>query len=121
MDGLLYNMYQDLRNCLSQYNDTCRGRCSVCLESFCVNEADMETQIFTDRVDLVRVDPCFHRFHILCVYRDWFMQRATDVDEFGVLISYDLPEIKRCPICRNEAPEVDISHIKDTVEGNSGL
>jgi hypothetical protein len=49
------------------------------------------------------------------------MQRATDVDEFGGVISYELPEVKRCPICRNEAPEVDISHIKETVESDKGL
>lgn len=70
---------------------------------------------------MVRVDNCFHRFHILCVYRDWFMERATDKDEFGGILTYDLPELKKCPICRNEAVEDDIAYIKDTVEGNEGL
>lgn len=70
---------------------------------------------------MVRIDNCFHRFHILCVYRDWFMARATETDEFGGIISYDLPEFKKCPICRSEAPEYDIEHIKETVETNVGL
>jgi len=121
IDGLLYEMYEDLRECVSQYNDTLRGRCSVCLEPFCESEADLETQTFTDRIDLVRIDNCFHRFHTLCVYRDWFMKRATDKDEFGNVISYDLPDVKRCPVCRNEATEEDIAHIRETVEANSGL
>lgn len=121
IDGLLYMIYQDLRDYLTKYNDTLRGRCSVCLEPFCESEADLETQNFTDRVDLVRIDGCFHRFHILCVYRDWFMARATDTDEFGYVTKYDLPEIKQCPVCRSEAAEHDICHIKETVEANVGL
>lgn len=104
-------MYEDLRECLSRYNDTLRGRCSVCLEPFCENAADLEDERFTDRVDLIRIDNCFHRFHTLCVYRDWFMKRATDKDEFGNIIYYDLPEVKKCPVCRSEATEVDVGHI----------
>ena len=104
-------LYQDLRDCLSQYNDTCRGRCSVCLEPFCESEADLESQTFTDRLDLVRIDGCFHRFHILCVYRDWFMTRASEKDEFGNVITYKLPEVKKCPVCRKDASEEDINHI----------
>ena len=43
VDGLLYNLYQDLRDSLSQYNDTLRGRCSICLEPFCNSEAELKT------------------------------------------------------------------------------
>ena len=43
IDGLIYDLYQDLRNCLSQYNDTLRGRCSVCLEPFCESATELET------------------------------------------------------------------------------
>ena len=114
-------MYQDMRECVSSYNDTLRGRCSVCLEPFCESEADLQTQTFTDRVDLVRIDNCFHRFHILCVYRDWFMERATETDEFGGIVSYDLPEVKKCPVCRGDAPEHDIEHIRETVEATESL
>ena len=103
IDGMFYMLYQDLRDAMTKYNDTLIGRCAVCLEPFCENEADLETQTFTDRVDLVRIDGCFHRFRILCVYRDWFMARATETDEFGNIITYELPEVKRCPICRKEA------------------
>ena len=92
IDGLLFELYEGLRECISQYNDTLRGRCSVCLEPFAKCEADLETETFTDRPDLVRIDNCYHRFHTLCVYRDWFMQRATEKDEFGNVITFDLPE-----------------------------
>ncbi len=111
LDGLIFQIYQDLRTCLTTYNDSLVGRCSVCLEPFCKDEAEMESSNFTDRVDLVRIDGCFHRFHTLCVYRDWFMERATEEDEHGYVQSFDLPEIKKCPICRCEASEDDIMHI----------
>ena len=103
---------------MSQYNDTLKGRCSVCLEPFATEDEIAAGELFTDRVDLVRVDGCFHRFHTLCVYRDWFMDRATSVDEFGGVVTYPLPEVKRCPICRHEATEEDMEHIKTTVEAN---
>ena len=73
---------------------------------------------FTERTDLVRIDKCFHRFHILCVYRDWYMERSTETDKFGNVITYEPPEIKRCPICRNPVSEEDIEHIKSTVEAD---
>ena len=99
-----------------------RGRCAVCLEPFCEgSEEELATQKFTDRLDLVRIDNCFHRFHILCVYRDWFMERATETDEFGGTVTFELPEVKKCPICRNEASEDDIGNIKATVEANQSL
>lgn len=34
IDGLLYSIYEELREILSTYNDTLRGRCSICLEPF---------------------------------------------------------------------------------------
>ena len=43
IEGSLYMIYESLRDCLTKYNDTLRGRCSVCLEPFCENEADLET------------------------------------------------------------------------------
>lgn len=66
-EGILYNLHESLREIISNYNDTVRGRCSVCLESFCEDEALIETQTFTDRADLVRIDECFHRFHLVCL------------------------------------------------------
>lgn len=121
IEGSLYMIYESLRDCLTKYNDTLRGRCSVCLEPFCENEADLETQTFTDRLDLVRIDGCFHRFRILCVYRDWFMTRATETDEFGVVTHFDLPDTKMCPVCRKVVPDEEVQRIKETVESNDAL
>lgn len=55
-EGVLYNLHDSLREIISRYNDTVRGRCSVCLENFCEDEALLETQTFTDRDDLARID-----------------------------------------------------------------
>ena len=43
IDGLFYMLYQELRDCMTQYNDTLRGRCAVCLEPFAESEAELET------------------------------------------------------------------------------
>jgi len=100
-NGILYELTEKIREILTSYNDTVKGRCAVCLEDFC-SEGQDENQLFTDRPDLIRVDLCYHRFHLLCVYRDWYMARKDEKDSFGGLIHYDLPEIKKCPICRRE-------------------
>jgi hypothetical protein len=101
MDGLLYNMYEECREILSMYNDTLRGRCSICLEPFAKSEEELADGKFTERDDLVRIDGCFHRFHLVCLYRDWFWDRHVETDEFGNKIVYPIPEEKRCPVCRN--------------------
>jgi len=49
------------------------------------------------------------------------MKRATDKDEFGNVITYDLPDVKKCPVCRSEATGEDIELIKNGVEALSGL
>ena len=115
-DGLLYTTFEELREVLSTYNDTLRGRCSVCLEQFADSEEERLEGKFTDRADLVRIDNCFHRFHLVCVYRDWFMERHTEVDNFGNKLTYDLPDVKRCPVCRNEVSQADQEHVKQTQE-----
>ena len=80
IDGLLYNIYEELREIISGYNDTLKGRCPVCLDAFAQDEQELEDGKFTDRKDLVRIDKCFHRFHLLCVYRYWFMRRHVEKD-----------------------------------------
>jgi len=80
----------------------------VCLEQFC---EDGEGS-FTDRVDLVRVNTCFHRFHLICVHRDWFMERCKEKDEYGGTIEFSLPEVKKCPICRREVEEEEVKYIE---------
>jgi len=34
-DPILYNLHEDLREVVSKYNDSVRGRCWICLEDFC--------------------------------------------------------------------------------------
>ncbi len=51
----------------------------------------------------IRIEYCFHRFHLLCVYRDWFMTRHVDKDEFGGDVIFEVPEVKRCPVCMSVA------------------
>ena len=65
-------------------------------------EEEDEDQKFTERADLVRIDKCFHRFHLLCLHRYWFMARKSEKDSYGDTIDYKLPEEKRCPVCRRE-------------------
>lgn len=40
--GILYNIYEDLREMLSEYNDTVVGKCYVCLSDF-IDEEEMKT------------------------------------------------------------------------------
>jgi antitoxin component YwqK of YwqJK toxin-antitoxin module len=73
--GILYDLHEKMREILTNYNDTVEGRCAVCLENFTTEGEAEENKNFTERVDLVRIDKCFHRFHMICVHRDWFMPR----------------------------------------------
>lgn len=94
---------------MTGFNDTVSGRCAVCLEPFCSEQVD---QKFTERPDLVRIDQCFHRFHLLCVHRDWFMQRNQEKDEYGCTIEYKVPDTKMCPICRRQVAVTEIEYIQ---------
>jgi hypothetical protein len=116
---------------LTKYNDTTRGRCAVCLEKFSLKEPpegetdtvelDEDEDVdddekFTERIDLVRIDKCYHRFHLMCLHRDWFMPRVSEKDKFGCPIEYKLPELKKCPICRREVEEAEIAYIMEQVK-----
>ena len=88
--GFLYDLHEKIREIITNYNDTVKGRCAVCLYKFKItentevdDENEEELEKFTDRDDLVRIDHCFHRFHLICLHRDWFMPRATEIDSFG--------------------------------------
>ena len=39
-------------------------------------------------------------------------------DEFGDLIEYSLPELKRCPVCRRECSVDEVEFLKDLVTAN---
>lgn len=112
--GILYDLHEKMREILTSYNDTVEGRCAVCLEGFCEGkQVNLEkTESFTDRVDLIRIDQCFHRFHLICVHRDWFMERAKETDQYGDVIQHTIPEFKRCPICRRKVDDCEIDYVK---------
>ena len=105
-----------MREVMTKYNDTVEGRCAVCLEQF-VNDGEKD-QSFTDRVDLVRIDSCYHRFHLICVHRDWFMPRQSSKDSYGGVIDYQIPDEKRCPICRREVDEKEVKYIEEQKEAH---
>lgn len=114
-----------MKEIVSSYNDTLKGRCAVCLENFSkenqANEAAAEAQLFTERVDLVKIDHCLHRFHLICVHRDWFMPRFKEQDQFGGVVEYKIPETKRCPICRREVGKEEIEYIQDEFKSHPDL
>ena len=37
-EGFIYNLHEKAREILSEYNDTLKGRCAICLEPFCEDE-----------------------------------------------------------------------------------
>ena len=114
-------MYMALQEIVSNYNDNLKGRCSVCLEKFCETDEEALEAKFSERTDFMRIDNCFHRFHLVCVYRDWFMQRHIEEDEFGNKIGYDLPETKKCPVCRTDVTHTDVETVKTNFESNDKL
>lgn len=99
-----------MREIVTEFNDTVKGTCAVCMDNLCAG--DCEANDFSDRADLVRVDKCFHRFHLVCLHRYWFMPRHTYKDEFGGVITTDLPEEKNCPICRRVVDLTEVDFIK---------
>lgn len=39
------------------------------------------------------------------------MPRVCEKDDFGGIIEFDIPETKRCPICRREVEDEEIEYI----------
>lgn len=109
-EGYLNELHDKMRDIVTGFNDSVKGRCAVCLENFCEDQ----DASFTDRTDLVRINNCYHRFHLICVHRDWFMQRKDEKDSFGCVLQYSIPEVKRCPICRREVEADEIKYIHDS-------
>jgi hypothetical protein len=99
-----------MREIVSSFNDTVVGRCAICLENF-DDGKHSENEGFSSRIDLVRIDQCFHRFHLLCLHRDWFMQRKKEKDSYGGVIQFKVPAVKRCPICRREVEGEEIEYV----------
>ena len=38
-EGFLYNLYEGISEILTKFNDTCRGRCAICLEKFSLKDS----------------------------------------------------------------------------------
>ena len=118
--GAIFEVHQLIRDLLSEYNDSVKGRCNVCFDNF-VAEDDDADQSFTDRQDLARIGGCYHRFHLICLWRYWFMPRHKDKDKYGDVIEYKLPEVKRCPVCRKEDSEAEINFIQKAYDQHPEL
>lgn len=125
--GFVYEFYEGISDILTKYNDTCKGRCAICLEPFSTKEPGGtgdeeeeeevgEDEKFTERPDLVRIDVCYHRFRLMCLYRDWFMPRKSETDQFGCVLEYKLPDEKRCPICRRLVDAEEVEYIRKLAE-----
>ena len=82
--GVIFEAHQQIRDLLSELNDSVKGRCNICFEDFCLSEKQQD-EAFTDRVDLIRIGECYHKFHLLCLWRFWFMPRHRDMDKFFLL------------------------------------
>lgn len=105
--GYLYDLHEKMRDIATEFNDSVVGTCAVCMENLC---EDAEGKNFSDRVDLIRIDQCFHRFHLVCTHRYWFMPRFSEKDDYGGAIEYPLPKEKSCPICRRVCDQNEVQY-----------
>ena len=80
--GYLFELIDSFKDELTQYNDTLKGWCPICLENF-MREQDNEDDSFTNRNDLYWLDNCLHRYHLICLYHDFFILWSPDVDKYG--------------------------------------
>lgn len=110
-NGIIYDTHEKCREILTEYNDTLRGRCAICLDSFHHDGDSGQDELFSSRPDLVRVEECFHRYHLVCLHRDWFMARKIEKDEFGCEVVYKMPKYKRCPTCRRKVTQTEADYI----------
>ena len=48
---------------------------------------------------------------MVCLHRDWFMERKVEKDEFGCDVVYKMGKHKKCPTCRRKVGQEEISYI----------
>jgi hypothetical protein len=90
-----------------QYYSKVTGDCPICLEDL---KGDNHEKSFFERTDLYRINNCYHRFHSHCLYRYWFVELEEEIDKYGLKITFKLPEVKLCPVCRREVRNNKINH-----------
>jgi len=44
------------------------------------------------------------------------MERNSEKDKYGVVINYDLPEDKKCPICRRLVDNQEVEYVMSQVD-----
>ena len=67
---------------------------------------------FLERSDLVKINKCYHRFHLFCLCHFWFDQLEDDFDDKGnVMFEYIPPKDKLCPVCRREVGSMDYARL----------
>ena len=67
-DGYIFDLIDFIKEMLTEYNYTIRGKCSICLEEYVEDSESTHEEVkFTDRDDLVKLSECFHRFHLICL------------------------------------------------------
>lgn len=80
----LFEVIDTAQELLTEYNDKLKGRCSICLEDFKDSANGDEEASFSACDDLIRLNACYHRFHLQCVYHDWFIPRTKDIGFKGI-------------------------------------
>ena len=91
-DGFMFEFVDFAKEILTEYNDTLKGRCPICLEDFKGESGDVEDS-FTDSGGLIAITDCLHRFHLICLYHDWFIPRSSEIGKFGDKIRPKMKEI----------------------------
>lgn len=113
-EGIMFNIHDRLRELVTEQYERIEGRCEICLEELAVEGS-------TDSSHLVSLDGCFHRFHLLCVHRHWFMERQAEEDSYGLKIEYHLPSEHNCALCLHPVDSVQVSKIKASVASQPTL
>ena len=104
-EGMLFDVHDRLRELVTQEYEKVEGRCEICLEELATDEGSNPSH-------LVSLDGCFHRFHLLCIHRYWFMERQNEEDSYGIEIKYDLPTEHQCALCRTTVEPEQVSQVK---------
>ena len=102
-EGMLFDVHDKLRELVTEEYLKVEGRCEICLEDLAEEDGSSS--------NMVILDGCLHRFHLLCVHRFWFMERKAEEDSYGLKIEFDLPTEHECALCRHPVPPSQVTKI----------